>query len=262
MLAYFQRALDEASSPRDDSPATHRRAMIVLLSAPFLLTARQYTFTSSGIAWFLKQLDAWLVARGVDFGYHYPPDDRLVDLSCWTLGQIICYLAVPLCLVKFVIREPLKDYGLKIKGALSSCWIYAAMLALMLPLILMMARTEEFQATYPFYQPPRGEPLWPRFVVWQLLYGLQFVSLEFFFRGYLIHGLKRPLGAYAILVSTIPYCMIHYGKPLPETLGSIFAGVILGYMSYTTRSVWLGAALHIGVALTMDFSALWNEGWF
>jgi len=35
---------------------------------------------------------------------------------------------------------------------------------------------------------------------------------------------------------------------------------VLGFMSLKTRSVWLGAALHIAVAATMDWLALWRQG--
>jgi membrane protease YdiL (CAAX protease family) len=54
----------------------------------------------------------------------------------------------------------------------------------------------------------------------------------------------------------VPYCMIHFAKPLPETFGAIIAGVVLGFMSLATRSIWMGALLHIAVALTMDLAAL------
>ncbi len=57
---------------------------------------------------------------------------------------------------------------------------------------------------------------------------------------------------------TIPYCMIHFGKPMPEALGAIGAGVVLGLLSLKTRSIWLGAAIHIGVAWTMDALAIWH----
>ena len=33
----------------------------------------------------------------------------------------------------------------------------------------------------------------------------------------------------------VPYCMIHYGKPLPETLGAIGAGLILGTLAMRTQ---------------------------
>ena len=69
-------------------------------------------------------------------------------------------------------------------------------------------------------------------------------------------GLRRALGANAIFVMIVPYCMIHYGKPMPETLGAIGAGLILGTLAMRTRSIWGGVLIHVGVAMTMDVLAL------
>ncbi len=95
---------------------------------------------------------------------------------------------------------------------------------------------------------------------WWALYALQFVALEFFFRGFMVHGLKWRLGYAAIFVMVVPYNMIHFGKPLAEAIGAILGGVTLGTLSLKTRSVWWGAALHIAVAATMDLLALWHKG--
>lgn len=238
------------------------RTVTVLLSVPLLLTLREYAFNQaqcwqllgfiasngSSDGW-LKQTIDWLAA-----GEHR----RLTELGYWSLGQVLCFFVLPALVVKVVLRERLGDYGCKLSGLTNFWWAYLGMFLCMLPALLYMSTTTEFQATYPFYHPHGGEPLWPRFFIWQLFYASQFVALEFFFRGYMIHGLKQPLGPYCILAMTIPYCMLHYGKPLPETLGSIGAGVILGFMSLKTRSIWLGAALHIAVAVTMDLAALTN----
>ena len=86
--------------------------------------------------------------------------------------------------------------------------------------------------------------------------GWQFFGLEFFFRGFILHGLRRALGANAIFVMIVPYCMIHFGKPMPETIGAIGAGLILGTLAMRTRSIWGGVLIHIGVAMTMDVLAL------
>jgi membrane protease YdiL (CAAX protease family) len=51
----------------------------------------------------------------------------------------------------------------------------------------------------------------------------------------------------------VPYNMIHYGKTLSESLGAIFAGIILGTIALRTRSIWGGVFVHVAVALTMDF---------
>ena len=168
---------------------------------------------------------------------------------------MLCY-DVTLVIIKLVWRERLRDYGLKITGWYRKSWVYLLGLGVVLPLVFIFGRTASFQHTYPFYHLAVDEPLWPRFFIWELLYALQFVSLEFYFRGFLIHGTKRHCGPYSVFLMTIPYCMIHFGKPMPEALGAIGAGVILGFLSLKTRSVWMGAAIHIGVAWTMDTLAI------
>jgi membrane protease YdiL (CAAX protease family) len=85
---------------------------------------------------------------------------------------------------------------------------------------------------------------------------LLYTGIELFFRGLLIHAFKHKFGYYSILFSVIPYCMIHFGKPLPETIGAVFAGLILGFLSLNTGSIVLGILLHCGIAVTMDFLAL------
>ena len=72
----------------------------------------------------------------------------------------------------------------------------------------------------------------------------------------MLHGLRRAFGANAIFVMIVPYCMIHYGKPMSETLGAIGAGIILGTIAMRTKSIWGGVMIHIGVATTMDVLAL------
>ena len=49
---------------------------------------------------------------------------------------------------------------------------------------------------------------------------MQFWSLEAFFRGFFIFGLRRRFGYYSVIIMTIPYCMIHFNKPITETLGA------------------------------------------
>jgi len=49
---------------------------------------------------------------------------------------------------------------------------------------------------------------------------------------------------------------MHYSKPLPEALGSIIAGVLLGILALETRSFIYGAAIHWLVAMTMDVVAV------
>ncbi|MFB3042620.1 MAG: hypothetical protein ACE1ZS_12575, partial [Candidatus Poribacteria bacterium] len=50
--------------------------------------------------------------------------------------------------------------------------------------------------------------------------------------------------------------VMHYSKPFPEAMGSIFAGLLLGVVAFETRSFIYGAAIHWFVAPTMDVLAL------
>jgi hypothetical protein len=47
---------------------------------------------------------------------------------------------------------------------------------------------------------------------------------------------------------------------MPEALAAIVGGIVLGTLSLKTRSIWLGAALHIAIAGTMDVASLWHRG--
>ena len=58
----------------------------------------------------------------------------------------------------------------------------------------------------------------------------------------------------------MPYVIGHCGKPLPETLGAVGAGLVLGALALHHRSFWLGAIAHWVIAITMDLMALWRRG--
>lgn len=185
---------------------------------------------------------------------------RLARLIYWSSCIFVGYMLIPALYVKFVMRERLRDMGLSLKGALKHWRIYVALFLLVLPAVYLMSLTESFQNTYPFYKLAGRSPT--EFLVWELTYAVQFMSLEFFFRGVLLHGIKHRFGIYSVLLSVIPYCMIHFGKPMPETLGAVFAGIALGVLSLYTRSIWLGVAIHVSVAIAMDVFALIARGEF
>ncbi|MBK9769112.1 MAG: CPBP family intramembrane metalloprotease [Chloracidobacterium sp.] len=134
-------------------------------------------------------------------------------------------------------------------------------IAVMLPIVYWMSLTSSFSGKYPFLKVYNGDPyLGSTLIIWELVYFLQFFGLEFFFRGFLVHSLKPSLGFYSILVMTVPYCMIHFQKPMPEAFAAIFAGIFLGWISYKNGTIWLGLVLHCTVAFSMDILALYAKG--
>jgi len=177
----------------------------------------------------------------------------------WAVATVFFYMALPILAIKFLFKEHLRDYGLKRQEFFGYYKIYLLVFLLIFPLIVIVSYSPQFQAAYPFYVPPDGK-LMPRYFIWEMFYVLQYFALEFFFRGFMVHGLKGELGFYSIMVMTVPYCMIHFGKPLPECIGSIFAGIFLGLMSYKTQSIWMGSIIHIAVGLSMNWLSLWQRG--
>ncbi len=188
------------------------------------------------------------------------PDAQFMRLTNWALITTVGYFLLPLIAVKLIFKESLQDYGLTFKNALKDYRIYLIMIAFMIPLVLVISFNPSFQAKYPFYQIAPNQPLTPQFFLWEFEYLLQFFAVEFFFRGFLLHGLKHRFGYYAVFIMTIPYCMIHFGKPMAETLAAIVAGVVLGTLSLKSKNIYLGFLIHISVAITMDICALWQKG--
>jgi membrane protease YdiL (CAAX protease family) len=260
VVAPLRRADDEARAylATGASRGFDGKTVTVLLTTALVLTVQYYLCQAREFPETMR-----LLRR---LGLPTPADDypttRRAELTHWAIGCSLLYFVIPALVIRLGFRQRLADYGLKLRGAFADGWVYVVMFAVVGPLVLLVSYDPHFQSTYPFYRLSRGERLWPDFWRWEALYALQFLTLEFFFRGFLVHGLKHRFGAYAIPVMTVPYCMIHFAKPLPETLASVVAGLALGFMSLRTRSVLLGAAIHVTVALSMDFASLWRQGFF
>ena len=246
-----------------EAMSVDRKTIIVLITTAVVLTMQSYFHGFEAVLWIagaLDKLGAHETAQQITTSMHDPCDGYLYRMLAWCGMRAVEWLLVPAIIIRFVFRERVTDYGLKLRGLIDGWWLYLVMLAVVLPLVFYVSSSPSFLRTYPYYQPEPNEPLWPKLWIWEAAYFAQFFCLEFFFRGFMVHGTKHRFGPYSIFVMTIPYCMIHFGKPLPETLGSIVAGVVLGFMSLKTRSIWLGTAVHITVALTMDLLALKHLG--
>jgi membrane protease YdiL (CAAX protease family) len=242
-----------------------RKVIIILITCALALTAQHFIATDEGIepvTEFLRALGLTRLAGDLHETMWKAPRAALNRLQWWSALSLVLYVAVPMLLIRLVFRERLRDYGLKLGGVFADFWVYAVMMAFAWPAIFLASYGQRFQATYPFYHPARGEPAWPNLVHWEVMYTLQFFAVEFFFRGFLVHGLKHRFGAYVIFVMMVPYCMLHFTKPLPEALASILGAVALGFMSLRTRSIWMGTAIHITVAWSMDAASLWQQRYF
>jgi len=132
---------------------------------------------------------------------------------------------------------------------------YAWMLLIMIPLIAAASTQPDFLKMYPKLQHMIPQhyslPVWKK-LLFELSYGLDFVGIELYFRGFLILAFVQWAGKDAILPMAIFYCTIHFGKPLGECVSSFFGGIILGVVTYHTQTIWGGLIVHLGIAWLME----------
>ncbi|HID57165.1 TPA: CPBP family intramembrane metalloprotease [Candidatus Poribacteria bacterium] len=175
----------------------------------------------------------------------------------WFAATSISLLTLPLLSAYLIPGE--KYLGFKPQRVKLGLIAVLALYLLMLPFLFLASRSLLFQARYPLCKSAAAHP--DVLIVYELLYGLYMFSWEFFFRGYMLFGLERDLGGgYAVLIQTIPFVLMHVGKPLPEALGSVFAGVILGVLALETRTFIFGALLHWMIAASLDLMVIGKGG--
>ena len=93
---------------------------------------------------------------------------------------------------------------------------------------------------------------WLSASIFELAYMFDFVMIELFFRGIMIFGFVKILGKKAILPIACMYAVIHFGKPLPETISSFFGAYILGIVAYEQKNIGIGVVLHCALAFSME----------
>lgn len=172
----------------------------------------------------------------------------------WFGASFVLWFVLPLAGL-VLARQPLREYGVGLGDARAGAGVAAALLAVMLPVIFVASRSPAFYTQYPMSVSARagGRTL----LVYELFQVGYFVGWEFLWRGLFVNGLGRRVGAAnAILLSMVPFAVMHAGKPEAEALGSIPAGIALGMLAWRTRSFWWGALLHVAAAASMDLFAL------
>jgi membrane protease YdiL (CAAX protease family) len=108
-----------------------------------------------------------------------------------------------------------------------------------------------FARAYPFFH--NAGKLTPQFFLYTLVFMLYYLAFEFFFRGFMLFGLRERFGDfYSLLIQTIPTCLIHIGKPEGEIFASILSGLLFGFIALRTKSIWYVVLLHWGIGVMLN----------
>jgi membrane protease YdiL (CAAX protease family) len=257
-LARLRRAVHtidvEAARERAEQPGYDRGPLIAFGVGALCLTLMEYLAGPRVLADVLRALhdalpDLLPPYQELRFSRWF----QLLDLVFWVGTRALGFVLLPWIASRLWLT-PRPDFGLSLPRRALSLRPYLLLFAAVLPLLVAVGLRPEFRTYYPFYR--RAGESWFDFGVWELLYAFQFFCVEFFFRGFLLASTRRALGSHALLAAMVPYCMVHFTKPLLEVLGAIPAGLVLGLLALQTRSIWGGVLLHVAVALSMDVLAL------
>ena len=184
------------------------------------------------------------------YGFFYSSISNVMSLFTIMIPLFIIYTI-------FSYFKP-ELYGLKLNGA--NLRPYLVLVAIMLPVVFISAATQEdFTKYYPSYDFNRFNganlPELSKILIFEFCYGFDFISVELMFRGFMVVALSRFVGKDAILPMVACYAFLHFGKPMVETIGSVFGGFGLGILAYKSRNIYGGLIVHLAVAWGMELSA-------
>jgi membrane protease YdiL (CAAX protease family) len=211
----------------------------------------------------------------VVFGTLLSPESLLVKdpfTLCFGL-QGLWYLLGP-CMAVFVLRAALKgtpkaqasfpllrlrDFGLRV-GAAQGWKDSMCFLGLVLPIVVIASFLEDFSNHYPLSKLACLSVQW--FAVWQVIQLFYFFGWEFLNRGVLLMGMETAMGRWSVLAAAVPFCVLHFGKPVLETLISFVVAIGLGWLTLRARSVLPATFLHWGWTCVLDAAIVIQKGGF
>lgn len=171
------------------------------------------------------------------------------------LSAFVLFFALGMIFTKLQ-KQKLKEVGMGV-GKWKVGLILCAIATLVVPLLgLSTTLDAEMSATYPMID--FNCEAW-QLVLYFASYIMYYIGWEFLFRGMGIFNLEKggvsPLSA--ILITTLISALIHtsiggFGKPMIETLSAIPAGLIFGYITYVTKSIYYSLYMHILIGISTD----------
>lgn len=195
--------------------------------------------------------------------YFYYHKEFFNDAGWFVYSTINQLTQAALVIIPLVILWLLFDKGSNFYTGIFRKFDYKPFLILIIcviPLTLFAATQNDFLRYYPTckgfvsFDGSLAEPV-KKIFIYESAYGVNFFATELFFRGVLIIGMMRLIGKDAILPMAVLYVVIHFGKPMGETISSFLGGIIMGVFAYETRSIAGCVVIHLGLAWLMEIMA-------
>jgi membrane protease YdiL (CAAX protease family) len=177
-----------------------------------------------------------------------PGEQRLQAFS-----RLALYFVVPMLIILVGFRDRPSRYGLQLGDWRWGLGLALVGIAVMTPVVLVLAGLPDFRAYYaPSYEPLPGL---------LLTNTIDLATTEFVFRGFLMLALARVFGPIALVVALFPFTLTHLTKPESELLSTFAGGAVYGWVTWRTRSVVWGAAAHIYIVTLIITAASGQIAW-
>ena len=213
---------------------------VILLVSCLLLLAWKYFCSADIYAYYFEM-------SGPRFASPQVIGAILYFASCFLLMGL-----VPVFIIKRVLGERLRDYGAGFgvpKRTLRSFLILAPVFVLA---GYIGSKDASLLDKFPI-NPDAGQSAL-MFALHAATMLLFYVGWEFYFRGFMLFGLRDSLGdANAVLVQALASALLHIGDPASEVFGAVFAGLLWGMLALRTRSVLSGMGQHYLLGISLDW---------
>lgn len=201
---------------------------------------------------------------------------RAAHYDEYIIGSLIALLFIPMLTILGLFREEPSKFGFCL-GDWSRIWVFVAACLVGLFGFLFLLKSCNLRVAqdiwaglydyYPIFRrfPGEFEPAFrnypavspftaaPLLMIYaELSYGMYLFCWEFFFRGYLLLGLRRSIGWWAVIVQAIGFGLLHYGKVPAEFYVSFGAGIILGIIALNAKSFVPCFVLHWAASIGFD----------
>ena len=188
------------------------------------------------------------------YSHHFGDAFGPVEIGAAIYQFVGCFLlmgVVPVLIVKLGFRERLRDYGVSLKGGRIALCTFL----LFTPIFVLAAwwSSDDPVILQKFPINPRAGESSAMFAMHAATYLLFYLGWEFYFRGFMLFGLRQSLGdANAVLIQTLASALLHIGSPASETFGAILVGLLWGMLAIKTRSLLSGLGQHYVLGVSLD----------
>jgi membrane protease YdiL (CAAX protease family) len=178
-----------------------------------------------------------------------PIDPR--SLRNQALERVVTFGIIPLVLL-LALREDPRRYGLGRGDGRRALALGGVLTLVTVPVIAIVAGVPAIREWY--------APSMSTVVGVTVTSVLDLVPSEFLLRGFLLFALLRTIGPIGVVVATVPFVMVHIGKPDIEAISTLAGGLVFGWLNWRTGAIWASAAYHVAVQTTVIVAAAWWAG--